>query len=400
MIILVINCGSSSLKYQVLDLKDAERYDLLAKGLVERIGMDQGVITHKVPGKDDYQITLPIPDHTVGVGEVLKLFCHPQVGILESLDQIQAVGHRVVHGGEEFNQSCLITPEVIKTIEDLCDLAPLHNPANLKGIYALQTLLPQVKQVAVFDTSFHTTMPDYAHIYPLPYEYYQKYKVRKYCFHGTSHMFVSQKAAKLYKLDPQNSKVIVCHLGNGSSITAVQNGKSVDNTLGFTPLEGLMMGTRCGDIDPSLILFLQEKEGLTPNQVRDVINKKSGFLGVSGVSSDCRDVRAASREGNDRARLTLDMFAYRVLKFIGSYAAAMNGVDVIAFTGGIGENDFRIRESVCSRLSYLGVDFDAQVNSQVQGYDSLITRPDSKVKVAVLTTNEELVIATETLRLI
>lgn len=399
MIILVLNCGSSSLKYQILDMKSESDYSLLAKGLVERIGLESGSITHRVTGKEKYEVQKPIPNHTEGIKDVLDLLTDKEHGVIQSLSDIQAVGHRVAHGGDLFNSSKVIHSEVIKGIEQCCELAPLHNPANLLGIKAVRSLMPGVPQVAVFDTSFHQTMPEYAYMYAIPYEYYVRDKVRRYGFHGTSHKFVAQKAAKLAGLDFNHSKIITCHLGNGGSVTAIKDGKSVDTSMGFTPVEGVVMGTRCGNIDAGIITYLQGKYDMDQNAISNVLNKKSGFLGVSGISSDARDVETAAAEGHSRAQLTLDMFRYSVLKYIGAYAAVMNGVDLIVFTGGIGENDPETREIICSGCTYLGVDFDPQANQGVRGKDVILTKPGSKVKVATVTTNEELVIAQETMAL-
>lgn len=399
MIVLVLNCGSSSLKYQVLDMKDENTNVLLAKGLVERIGLAEGDITHKVGG-EKLEIHKPIPTHTEGIKSVLDLLVDEKWGVVKSLDQIDAVGHRVAHGGETFPVSCVVDATVIEGIEKLCELAPLHNPANLLGIRAVESLMPKTPQVAVFDTSFHQTMPDYAYMYAIPYEYYEKYRARRYGFHGTSHKFVAERGCKLAGLDINNSKVVTCHLGNGGSVTAVLNGKSVDTSMGFTPVEGVVMGTRCGNIDAGLVTFLQEKEGLDADGVNKVLNKKSGFLGVSGVSSDGRDITAAADSGNYRAALSQQMFAHSVKKYIGAFSAVMGGLDLIVFTGGIGENDSAARERICSTLGYLGVDFDSEVNARIHGDDAIITKEGSKVKAAVIATNEELVIATDTMNLV
>ena len=400
MIILVLNCGSSSLKYQVLDMKSESDYSLLAKGLVERIGLDTGEITHSVTGKDKYKIQRPISNHTEGIKSVLELLVDPGHGVIGSLSDIQAVGHRVAHGGEFFNSSRLIDPSVTESIEKCNELAPLHNPANLLGIRAIEDLMPGVPQVAVFDTSFHQTMPDYAYMYAIPYEYYTKYKVRRYGFHGTSHKFVARKAADLAGLDFHNSKIITCHLGNGGSVTAVQNGCSVDTSMGFTPVEGVVMGTRSGNVDAGVITYIQAKENLDYAGINTVLNKKSGFLGISGISSDARDIEQAAGQGNDRARLALRMFSYSVLKYVGAYVAVMNGVDMIVFTGGIGENDPAVREYISEKCSFLGIDFDKELNKGLRGKDMILTKPESKVKVAVVTTNEELVIARDTMRIV
>ena len=398
MIILVLNCGSSSLKYQVLDMQSEQEYNLLAKGLVERIGMEMGDITHTVTGREKYKLHKPVPNHTEGIKSVLELLVSGEHGVLKSLSDINAVGHRVAHGGEYFSESKKIDASVIDKIEKCCELAPLHNPANLLGIKAVAELMPQTPQVAVFDTSFHQTIPDYAYMYAIPYEYYSKYKIRRYGFHGTSHQFVARKAAKLAGLDFEKSRIITCHLGNGSSVTAICNGKSVDTSMGFTPVEGVVMGTRCGNVDAGVVTYIQDKEQLDSKGINAVLNKMSGFLGVSGVSSDARDVEAASQT-NRRAALTLEMFKYSVLKYVGAYAAVMNGVDLIVFTGGIGENDPAVREYISAKCAYLGVDFDASVNDGLRGKDMILTKPSSKVAVAAVTTNEELVIAQDTMRL-
>lgn len=398
MIILVLNCGSSSIKYQVIDMTD-QGHTLLAKGLVERIGIEDAVLTHKPTGREPYQTVTEIPDHTVGIDLIIKAITDPKHGVIESLEQIGAVGHRVVHGGEYFKQSALIDKRVIELSESCVELAPLHIPANLKGIRAIERLLPKVPQVANFDTSFHQTMPARSFIYGLPYEYYEKYRVRRYGFHGTSHRFVGQKGAAFAGLDFDNSKIITCHIGNGGSITAILNGRSVDTSMGFTPEDGLIMGTRCGEIDPGAVNFIAKKEGFTSDQAWDMLNKRSGVLGLSGISSDMRDVEQAAKEGNQRASLALDAYYYRIRKYIGAYAAAMGGVDLVVFTGGVGENDKNMRSSVCSDMEFLGIDFDPEAND-CRGRDVIITRPESKVKVAVIATNEELVIATDTFNIV
>ena len=399
MIILVLNCGSSSLKYQLLDMKNDEVYDLLAKGLVERIGMETGCLKHQAAGKENFVKEMPIENHTVGIKAVLEALLDKEYGMLETLEDIEAVGHRVVHGAEEFVCRQLITDEVIAQLEKCSVFAPLHNPANILGIRAVSEVLPEVPQVGVFDTAFHQTMPAYAYMYGLPYEYYEKYGIRRYGFHGTSHKYVSAKGAKFAGLDPENSKVITCHLGNGSSIAAVVNGKSIDTTMGFTPLEGLIMGTRSGSVDPEVVTYIQEMEGLSAAEMSKVLNKKSGFLGLSCVSSDARDLDNAANEGDPKAKLVLKKLTYEITKYIGAYAAAMNGVDLIVFTGGIGENNSRLRRRVCENLTYLGVKFDYDANV-VRGVDTIITLPDSKVKVALITTNEELMIARDTMNIV
>jgi acetate kinase len=399
MIILVVNCGSSSLKYQLLDMKNDEVYDLLAKGLVERIGMEVGCLKHQATGKEKLVKEMPIADHTVGIQAVIDALLDKEYGVLTTLEDIEAVGHRVVHGAEEFVGSQLITDAVVAQLEKCSVFAPLHNPANILGIKAVSAVLPTVPQVGVFDTAFHQTMPAYAYMYALPHEYYDKYRIRRYGFHGTSHKYVSAKGAKFAGLDLNYSKIITCHLGNGSSIAAVVNGKSIDTTMGFTPLEGLIMGTRCGNVDPDVVTYIQEKEGLSPSEMSTVLNKKSGFIGLSGVSSDARDLNDAANEGNARAKLTLKKLTYDITKFIGAYTAAMNGVDLIVFTGGIGENNSRLRRRVCENLTYLGVKFDYDANT-VRGEDAMLTLPDSKVKVALITTNEELMIARDTMEIV
>ncbi len=376
------------------------QYQLLAKGLVERIGLEAGILSHRADGKDKYEEETPIPNHTVGIKKVLDILVDSKLGVLKSLSEINAVGHRVAHGGELFKKSTLIDNQVIEGIKQLCELAPLHNPANLLGIEAVQTLMPEVPQVAVFDTSFHQTMPEYAYMYAIPYEYYTQHKIRRYGFHGTSHKFVAKKACDLAGLDFHKSKVITCHLGNGSSITAIKNGESIDTSMGFTPLEGLIMGTRSGDLDAGIISYIMEREKLDAAGINALLNKKSGFLGVFGKSSDARDIESAASQGDKRAILTLNLLFYRVLKYIGAYTAAMNGCDLIVFTGGIGENDPHIREMVGTHLEYLGVDFDQNANNGVRGKDVILTKQGSRVKMATVTTNEELVIAQDTMKLV
>ena len=399
MIILVINCGSSSIKYQLLDMKNDDVYDVLAKGLVEKIGLETGCLQHTATGKDKYVIDLPIPDHKVGMKLVLDALTDADHGVLKSLDDIEAVGHRIVHGGEFFSTSALVNEDVMKKIEICCDFAPLHNPAHLLGIRAVQAVLPSVPQVVTFDTAFHQSIPPYAYMYGLPYEDYSKYRVRKYGAHGTSHQFVAEKGAKFAGLDVNNSRIITCHLGNGSSITAVLNGKSIDTSMGFTPLDGVVMGTRCGSIDPNIIPYLMKKDNLTPDQMTEIMNKKSGFLGISGVSSDARDLDARANAGDMRCKLALKMLTYGVIKYIGQFAAVMNGVDLIVFTGGIGEHNSRLRRRVCENFSYLGLKFDYEANTAF-GEDAMLSLPDSKVKVALITTDEEIVIARDTMHIV
>lgn len=394
--VLVINCGSSSLKYQLID---SETEEVLAKGLCERIGIDGSMLTHQPAGKDKIVTQTDMPNHTVAVELVIKSLTDKENGVIDSLEEIGAVGHRVVHGGESFAESVVINDEVMKAIEDCNDLAPLHNPANLIGIRACQELMPNVPMVAVFDTAFHQTMPKKAYYYGLPHEYYEKYKVRRYGFHGTSHSYVSKRVAEILGKDYESLKTIVCHLGNGASISAVMNGKCVDTSMGLTPLEGLIMGTRSGDLDPAILGYIAGKENLTLDEVTNVLNKKSGVLGLSGVSSDFRDLEAAANDGNQLAIDTLDTYYYRVAKYIGAYAAAMNGVDVIAFTAGVGENNITGREQVVSYLGYLGADVVPEKNN-VRGKEQVISSDQAKVKVMVVPTNEELAIARETVRLV
>ena len=399
MIILVINCGSSSIKYQLLDMKNDDVYDVLAKGIVEKIGLETGCLQHTATGKDKPVIDMPMPDHKVGMKLVLDTLTDPELGVLKSLDDIEAVGHRIVHGGEYFSSSALVNEDVLEKIGICCDFAPLHNPAHLLGIRAVQAVLPSVPQVVTFDTAFHQTIPAYAYMYGLPYECYSKYRVRKYGAHGTSHQFVAEKGAKFAGLDIHNSRIITCHIGNGSSITAVLNGRSVDTSMGFTPLDGVIMGTRCGSIDPNIIPYLMKKENLTPDEMTVIMNKKSGFLGISEASSDARDLDALANSGDVKAKLALKMLTYGIIKTIGQYAAVMNGVDLIVFTGGIGEHNSRLRRRVCENLSYLGLKFDYEANTAF-GEDAIITLPDSQVKAALITTDEEIVIARDTMHIV
>ncbi|MCI9271140.1 MAG: acetate kinase [Dorea sp.] len=393
--VLVINCGSSSLKFQLIN---SESEQALAKGLCERIGID-GRLTYQPAGGEKAVSEKAMPTHTEAIQFVIDALTDANTGVVKSLDEIGAVGHRVVHGGEKFTKSVIITDEVKAAIEECNDLAPLHNPANLIGINACQSLMPGTPMVAVFDTAFHQTMPEKAYMYGLPYEYYDKYKVRRYGFHGTSHSFVSKRAAELAGKPYDAVKTVVCHLGNGASICAVQGGKSVDTSMGLTPLEGLVMGTRSGDIDPAIMEFIAKKEGLDIAGLMNVLNKKSGVEGVSGVSSDFRDLDNAADEGNNRAKIALEVFIYRVAKYVGAYTAAMNGVDVIAFTAGIGENAGNVREGVCKYLGYLGIEIDKEANAK-RGEEITISTPDSKVKVMVVPTNEELAIARDTVALV
>lgn len=390
--ILVINCGSSSLKYQLLDMTTQNP---LAKGLIERIGLPGSVLTHRPASGEKEIITAEIPDHTVAIRLVLDALVNPDYGVVKNLNEISAVGHRVVHGGEKFSQSVLIDDEVMKALQECIELAPLHNPPNIAGIEACQKLMPGTPQVAVFDTAFHQTMPPHAYLYGLPYELYEKYKIRKYGFHGTSHKYVSQRAAKILNRPLEELKLISCHLGNGSSITAIKDGKSIETSMGFTPLEGLMMGTRSGDLDPAIVSYIMQKENFSPEQVNDYLNKKCGVLGLSGVSSDFRDIENAANEGNYRAQLALDVFAHDVKKYIGAYAAVLDGVDAIIFTAGLGENSASMREHICVGLGYLGVQMDTEKNN-VRGVEVDVARTDSPVRVLIIPTNEELMIAMDT----
>ena len=395
--VLVINCGSSSLKFQLIN---AESEEVLAKGICERIGID-GRLTYQPKGGEKEKSDKPMPTHTEAIQYVIEALTNSETGVVKSLDEIGAVGHRIVHGGEKFASSVVITDEVKKAVEECNELAPLHNPANLIGVEACEKLMPNTPMVGVFDTAFHQTMPEKAYMYGLPYEYYEKYKVRRYGFHGTSHSFVSKRAAEVMGRPYEDLKTIVCHLGNGSSVTAVMNGKSVDTSMGLTPLEGVVMGTRSGSIDPAIMEFIAQKENMDIEGVMNVLNKKSGVFGLSGgLSSDFRDLTDAMNAGDKKAKIAMDVFSYSVAKYIGAYAAAMNGVDCIAFTAGIGENDDYVREQVCSYLGYLGVDFDKEVNTGLRGTEKELTKPGSKVRVFVIPTNEELAIARETLALV
>lgn len=393
--ILVLNCGSSSIKYKLYDMTD-ER--VLAQGGVERIGLDEAFIKVKLANGDKKQIMAELPTHKEGVQLVFKCLLDPEMGSIKSLDEIGAVGHRVVQGGDLFEKSCLVTPEVEQGIESLIELAPVHNKGHLAGIKAVDELMPDVPQVTVFDNAFHSTMPDYAYLYAVPYEWYTKYHVRRYGFHGTSHRYVSKRACEFLGLDYKKTKVITCHIGNGASVAAVKNGKVIDTSMGLTPLAGLMMGSRCGDIDPSAVTFMMEKSGMTPHEMSEYLNKKSGVLGMTGISSDMRDVENAANEGNEKAVLALKMYAYRIKKYIGAYAAAMDGVDVIVWTAGVGENQTGMRLDSCAGLGYLGVKMDAERNN-VRGEERVISSDDSKVKVVLIPTDEEIVIARDTLAL-
>jgi len=397
--ILVLNCGSSSIKYQLIDM--ANNAELLAKGLLERVGLKDSEFKHQPKGKDPYMLIQDVKNHEVGINLILKALLDPEHGVIESVNDIIAVGHRVAHGGENFSSSALITDEVKKNIEAVIDLAPLHNPANLKGIVSMEKLVPTVPQVAVFDTAFHQTIPPHAYMYALPYELYEKYKIRRYGFHGTSHKYVFEKACDALFMRKSHVKAITCHLGNGASVAAIKNGKSVDTSMGLTPVEGLIMGTRTGDLDLGALLYIMSKLELSLDEANNLINKKSGVLGISDVSSDMRDIEnAAWNEGHKKAQLALDMYFYRIKKYIGAYAAAMGGVDLIIFTGGVGENGPETREAICKDLEFLGVSFDIEKNTGLRSKLEMISKHDSKVKVMVVPTNEELVIAHDTLKVV
>ena len=400
MIILVINCGSSSIKYQLLDMESAKSYSVKAKGLVEKIGLPDGCLTHKPEGKEKFVTECPIPDHKVGMKMVMDALVDANHGVLASFDDVDAVGHRIVQGADFFSGSVLVNDDVLEKIGICCDFAPLHNPAHLLGIAAVSEVLPKVPQVVVFDTAFHQTMPDYAYMYALPYEYYTKYHIRRYGAHGTSHQYVSRRGAEFAGLDLNHSKIITCHIGNGSSVTAVMNGKCVDTSMGFTPLEGMIMGTRCGSIDASIVPYVMKKEGLTPDQATEMMNKKSGFLGLSGRSSDARDLEEAAKAGDARAALVLKKLSYDITKLVGQYMAVMNGVDLIVFTAGIGEHNSKVREAVCENLGFAGVKLDKAANTKAFGEEAMLSAPDSRVKVALIPTEEEMMIALETMQIV
>ena len=391
--ILVLNCGSSSVKYKLIALADNSQ-DILAEGGVEKIGLPDSFLKFKFNG-EKVTIATSMPNHNVAIRIILDNLTSEKYGCIKDFNEIDAVGHRVVHGGEKFNQSVLITDEVIAKVKECYDLAPLHNPVNIAGIEAITDILPNVPQVGVFDTAFHQTMHAHAYMYALPYEDYEKYGVRRYGFHGTSHRYVARRACDFLGLDYENQRIITCHIGNGGSITAVKDGVSIDTSMGLTPVEGLMMGTRCGDVDPAALLYIQQKEGLDAEGMQALINKKSGVLGISGLSSDMRDIENAIEQGNERAKLALDMYEYRIIKYVGAYTAALGGVDVIVFTAGVGENQIATRERVCKQLAYLGIDFDSDKNN-CRGEEVEISRPKSKVRVVVIPTDEEYMIARDT----
>jgi len=391
--IIVLNCGSSSIKYQLFEMPSAE---VVAKGLVDKIGLKGASIKHYRANGDVLKLEGEILDHQAGIEFVLGILTHKEYGCVSDLNEIGAVGHRVVHAGEKYNSSIAITKEVIEALVECIDLAPLHNPPNLEGIYAINKLLPEVPQVGVFDTAYHQTMTEKAYLYGIPYSLYEKYKVRRYGFHGSSHRFVAQRAAEILGKKMEDLRIISCHLGNGASMCAIQNGKSVDTSMGMTPVEGLVMGTRSGDIDAGALLFIADKEEISIPYTSTLINKHSGMLGLSGVSSDMRDIETAADEGNHRAKVSLDIYQYRIKKYLGSYAAAMGGADVVIFTGGVGENDWVTRAEVCKGLEFMGLEFDVEKNTKLRGKDAIISKPGSKVTVMVVPTNEELVIAQDT----
>lgn len=396
MIVLVINSGSSSIKYQLFNV---EKKEVIAKGAVDKIGMvDSSLVNKRIDG-DEVKLEGEIVDHQAGIEFVLGVLISEKHGSVSSLDEIDAVGHRVVHGGESFHDSALINDQVIAKIEECISLAPLHNPPNLMGINAITDLMPGTPQVAVFDTAFHQTMPKFAYMYAIPFSLYKKYGLRRYGFHGTSHNYISQRACEIIGVDYQTQKIITCHLGNGGSITAISHGKSVDTSMGLTPVEGMIMGTRSGDLDLGVLTYIMDKEELGVKEANTLINKHSGMLGISGVSSDMREIEQASDDGNDRASLALEMYNYRIIKYIGSYTAAMNGVDMIVFAGGIGENDDRVREAICNNFGYLGLEFDSEKNKGLRAQEAILSKPGSKIKVLVVPTNEELVIAKETVKM-
>ena len=394
--ILVINCGSSSLKYQILDMTNET---LLCKGLVEKIGIDGSVITHEKVGMDKFRLETPMANHEDAIAQVLAAIQDPEHGVVKDMSEIGAVGHRVVHGGEKYADSVLITEAVMKDVEECCEIAPLHNPPNIAGINACKALMPDTPMVAVFDTAFHQTMPPESYLYAIPYEYYTKYHIRRYGFHGTSHKYVSRRAAEMLNVDLEDLKIITCHLGNGASVSAIKHGKCIDTSMGFTPLEGLVMGTRSGDIDPALVTYIRQKENLPSGKANEILNKKSGVLGISGVSSDFRDIEAAVAEGNERAALALKVFAHKVRFYIGAYIAEMNGCDAIVFTAGVGENDITMRELICHDLGNLGIKLDV-VKNRLRGKEMVISRDDSPVSILLIPTNEELMIAKDTFEIV
>ena len=395
--ILVLNCGSSSIKYALYNMDDKS---VMTSGGAERVGLDGAFVKVKMPDGTKKKVMHDIPEHTEGVKFIFSLLTDPEIGVIKSLDEIGAVGHRMVHGGEKFNKSVVLNDEVIEVFKSVSDLAPLHNPANLKGVMAVSELMPGLPQVGVFDTAFHQTMPAHSYLYAVPYDLYEKYGVRRYGFHGTSHRYVSQRVCDFLGVKYEDKKIITCHIGNGGSVAAVQNGKCVDTSMGLTPLEGLMMSTRSGDIDGGAVTFLEKKLGLGPDEMSNLLNKKSGVLGITGISSDMREIDDAVAAGNERAKLALDMYNYRIKKYVGAYAAAMGGCDIIVFTAGVGENQYQMREAVCKDMEYMGVKLDAEKNKGIRGEEAIISTPDSKVTVCVIPTDEELMIATDTMNLL
>ena len=395
--ILVLNCGSSSIKYALYNMDDKS---VMTSGGAERVGLDGAFVKVKLANGEKKKVMHDIPEHTEGVKFIFSLLTDPEIGVIKDLKEIDAVGHRMVHGGEKFNKSVVLTDEVLKVFEECSDLAPLHNPANLKGVQAVAELMPGLPQVGVFDTAFHQTMPEKAFLYAIPYELYKEYGVRRYGFHGTSHRYVSQRVCDYLGVNAADKKIITCHIGNGGSIAAVDGGKCVDTTMGLTPLEGLMMGTRSGDIDGGAITFIQKKLGLDADGMSNLLNKKSGVLGVTGISSDMREIEEAEQQGNALAKTALDMYFYRIKKYVGAYAAAMGGCDIIVFTAGVGENQAGMREAVCKDMEYMGIKFDAEKNKTIRGEEAIISAPDSKVTVCVIPTDEELMIATDTMSLL
>lgn len=397
MIVLVLNCGSSSVKYKLYDMPSAS---VLAQGGVEKLGLEGSFLKFKLPNGEKVVLEKDMPEHTVAIEFILNVLTGKEYGCIECVDKIEAVGHRLVHGGDKFNQSVLIDQEVINKVVECTDLAPLHNPSTLKGVEAITKLLPKVPQVGVFDTAFHQSMPDYAFMYALPYEYYTKYGVRRYGFHGTSHRYVSKRACEILGVDYDKVRIITAHIGNGASMAAVKYGKSIDTSTGLTPTEGLIMGTRSGDVDPGALAYIVGKENLNGEQFSNLVNKKSGILGISGVSSDMREIESAIAEGNKRASLALEMYDYRIKKYVGAYAAAMGGVDIIVFTGGVGENQTTTREYVCRDMEFMGVKIDNELNAKTRGEEIVLSTPDSKVKVLVVPTDEEYLIASDTMDIV
>lgn len=398
--IIVLNCGSSSIKYQLIEVESCSEYELLAKGQVERIGLNDSILTHKPAHKPAHEFVKSIPDHTTGINMILEILTDSKHGVIESLSEIAAAGHRIAHGGEYFEDSAIVNDDVKRKIESCIELAPLHNPANLRGVLAVEKILPAIPQVVVFDTSFHQTIPMENFLYALPYKYYEEMKIRRYGFHGTSHKFVAERACEMTGLNFNTSKIITCHIGNGASVTAIRNGESFNTSMGFTPVDGLVMGTRCGTVDPGALLYIMEKERMSVKDANDLINKESGLTGISGVSNDMRDMHKAANSGNKRAEMAIQMFVGRLKRFIGSYIADLGGVDAIVFTGGIGEHDQEVRKLVASNMEFLGIELDEAVNQDAFGKDAIISTDNSKVKLVVACTNEELVIAYDTYRLL